>query len=837
MEDFASYAIGRRARLLKKQDREKLFDEADIEAMLSLENPRFARAFEEWNEYNRKILKFAIDSGVIRPKDMAKWDLYNYVPFYRVGTPAPKATPGVPPGKVKGWHILTGGSENVRPVIQNMLQNTAMWIDLGITNVARSKAIDLAMNHARGARWITKLHPDIKKQIVRIEPWEMERRFWDALGIDKEMVDPLVQDFVKEGFNSMGPNHRGWLMNQTPRENNIIARMVKGEPEYFKATDNVVFRSFLALNREREKSALVNTLDKIRRFEQATVTLTPDFIAANFARDTLAASVFSRYGFVPGIDSVRGLKSRVFHDENFKLWMANGGGFGGLQLEESGYTRHLERAYRKLGVDPRTVVTSYQDGLLFARLMADAFEAASRMGEFRKGMAREVDPRTGAYWASEVATDFRMRGDSARLAKVQDSAMFLRAGMNGLDRAFRGFTRDPHRGTIMAKSMMLAFTAQSLYMMNRGNPLYDLLEDWDKDGHFHLLPPSLYYLKNKNNMPSNAELVQIIKEHPDMPQRVAARKELERRYYHFRYPKPWEVGAIGTMAERWLEHTLDYLDAVKTGSQTIRDVGTDTARVFSTQFRLNPIPAAFSPLTELALNKDFFTWRPVESEAAQSRGVPFLEANTWTNPYIKEMFESAQFAPRTTQLISPAQAEHLLRGYLNTVGAYALMMLEESTPTHPDVPLRKRPVVRRFVGDKALYADKSKREFWALVNESSEYAESMRTMAKEQKATEAMRWGETPETIKTEAARKEYQGYRKARDEVVKTDSIDVVQAHATFIFPPHDVRALQADGTWYDLGALKKQTSDQFSRIINEFSKGATKQMEKIISERGTVQ
>lgn len=839
MEEWLAYAIAKRAQKLSKQDRENLFSEDEIAFGLSLENKEFKEVFDQWNEFNRKVLKFAVDSGVLKASDMEKFDLDTYLPFYRVGQSAPKAAAGTPPGKVRGWYFLSGGSENLRPVLQNMLQNTAMWIDLSVTNQARGKAIQLAMNSPRGARWLTRERPDRIKTMVRIDPSEMEKRFWNAYQMHPSQVDPVVRDFIKDGFKRMGPNHQAWLMNQTPRTQNVVAWMNKGVPDYYKATDNVLFRSFLALQRPKEQNPVVNAMDLGRRFGQATVTLTPEFVLANFMRDTFMASVFSRYGMVPFKNSFEGLGRRLFHDETYKLWMANGGAFAGLQMREKAYRRHLDRMYSERGVNPRSVIMGAQDILRFAQSIADSAEAASRVGEMHLGIKKGEDPRTAAYWSREVATDFAMRGDSRLLAGVQDSAMFLRAGMNGLDRVYRGFVRDPHRGSVWVKSMMTVGSAMGLYLYNRGNPLYDELDDADKDANFHFIFPNAYYFQNRKNMPSNDELIQIYREDKHPQRRLLARKELERRYHHFRMPSWWEIGAMAKSGERFMESFLDAWEGEETIPGALKNAGSDALRLTRSQFRLMPLPYWLTPALEVGFNKDFYTWRPIEGASAETRGVRFLQSNTWTNPYLAKLFKDAsEMVPRDSQYISPAQTEALIRGYLNTMGAWMLIAMEQQGEGAPDVPWSRTFVARRFVGDKAVFRNDAANDLFEVMGVANDYFASHRTMLREGDRAAATRWALRPETLKVQKVENRYAELRGQRDLMLKSPHLSEVQEHAKELnrekfISDKEMKALRDDGTLQDIGALKLHLGAEYKRIMSDFSRTGKKEIETVIEKR----
>ncbi len=49
-----------------------------------------------------------------------------------------------------------------------------------------------------------------------------------------------------------------------------------------------------------------------------------------------------------------------------------------------------------------------------------------------------------------------MRGDSQAIGFMYDTIMFLKAGVNGMDRLYRGLAHDPNRAGIAAKIALMA---------------------------------------------------------------------------------------------------------------------------------------------------------------------------------------------------------------------------------------------------------------------------------------------------------------------------------------------------------------------------------------------
>ena len=211
--------------------------------------------------------------------------------------------------------------------------------------------------------------------------------------------------------------------------------------------------------------------------------------------------------------------------------------------------------------------------LHFIEEVANAFEMSTRLGEFKRARAGGDSPRHAAYKAREVSTDFAMRGDSQVLGFLYDSVPFLKAAANSMDRLYRGLAHDVNRAHIATKAGLLALASMALYSINRGNPLYEQLEDWDRDTNWHFFLP-------KAGVPDNAPPAE--------------------RYTHYRFPKLWEIGGVASIAERTLQHMMD---------NDSSGLGKETAKVVANVFGVDYMPQLLAPLYENELNRNRFTDR------------------------------------------------------------------------------------------------------------------------------------------------------------------------------------------------------------------------------------
>ncbi len=167
----------------------------------------------------------------------------------------------------------------------------------------------------------------------------------------------------------------------------------------------------------------------------------------------------------------------------------------------------------------------------------------------------------------------------------------------------------------------------------------------------------------------------------------------------YRIPKPFEVGAIGTLAER----TAELMMSDEMTGQRFRQ---RLAHMVSQTFSFDPMPQAFKPLIDIYSNKDSFTGRAIESQADQRlRSQDRYDERTsevarmlgsWGLP------DPARLLKGEWADLSPKQVDYLLRGYFSWAGTTAVAAADAiARPAldrgeRPDMRLKDMFVVGNF---------------------------------------------------------------------------------------------------------------------------------------------
>lgn len=648
MDDALLYFVGRSSRELMQQGREHLFTKGEIEGMLKLRTPERDAAFKDYLQWNKGVLDFAEAQGVINPEARALWQRTQYLPFHRVTQPG---TLKGKPGDWAGIKALTGGTENIKDVLGNMVANAAMLIDTAVKNEARLKVAELASQPGAG-KFMVKIDPESRP--VKVSGSQVMDAMLKRYGIAFDGNTPAFFEFFLQG--------------QPPAGSNVVAVLKGGKPTWYEVGDPVLYRALTAIDRP-PMHWITKWLGMPKRLGQMAITLTPDFMLANIARDTIMGSVMSRSGFRPVIDSLQGMRLRMTNDPLYKDYIANGGGLSSLFLDEHHLRTKLEKFYGRQGIDYRTVLDTPDKVLSFVETLGDAFEMSTRLGEYKRAIDKGEHPRHAAYQGREVSTDFAMRGDSKALGFLYDTVMFLRPAVVSMDRLFRGVAHDPNKAAIGAKTAMIALSSVGLYLLNREDPRYADLPDWDRDANWH------FFIGDQ----------------------------------HFRYPKIWEIGAVASLAERTVEKLVE---------NNPQGMGKDFARIIANTFNLNFKPQIVAPLYEQATNRNSFTGSPIETPSMENVQ-PFLRAKPNTSETMKALGMATRDLPEALQ-VNPVRSEALLRGYLNTWASYGLMLSDQAffDDKSPAMRTDQLPVVRRFYSQEPPLHTKFETKFYDMLGEA-----------------------------------------------------------------------------------------------------------------------
>jgi N12 class adenine-specific DNA methylase len=445
-------------------------------------------------------------------------------------------------------------------------------------------------------------------------------------------------------------------------DKNIIRIQRDGKPEYYKVNDPALLRAITHLSHPGFHDPVTKVGRYMKRLLTTGITSSPDFILRNFIRDAAHAWAINPDGFKLGVDSIKGLKDALREDPDYRELMFAGASFQGGYVhgtDPEASAQIIRRALEKKGLSPRAL-HAYESSLLDTpakgldaikqgwqkyRELGDKVENANRLATY-KAAKKSGKSILQAAFESKDLMDYSLRGNFAMMQYMIDLVPFMNARLQGMSKLVRAAHENPKRVLVEA-GFKLALFSFALAMLNDDDERYQELPDWDKDANWH------FWLGDD----------------------------------HYRLPKPFEIGIVfGTIPER-LTHTL-------TGTQDAEKLLWSIKHNLWETMAINPTPQFAMPIIESVANRKFFFDQPIEGMSDEGK------------------IESARYDENTSMTMrvlgewtgySPKKLEHLLNGYLGTMGMYALgiadMFADYATgrADKPEWKLEDLPVI------KALY--------------------------------------------------------------------------------------------------------------------------------------
>lgn len=651
VHDWFGWMIGNRAARLMREGRENNFTADDIKRLQALATPEKKAAFQkaamEYASFKRSVLDVAQAAGLINPETRKTWDYADYIPFYRQvdagtdGVSAPRMGRKGLAGQSSGIRVLRGGEAALNDPIENLLMNFSRLIDASLKNNAIAKTIDLLQE--AGSEAVHKVGYDFTAAIVPAE--QMRKKLVEA-GTPEQVLDAIPPE-VFEGMAKL------WAL-QAPSDPDVVRVMVGGKPQFYRVNDPLLLRSLTSFVPFDFPG--LGLMRGAKRLLTSMVTATPEFLARNFIRDTVAAQAITREGFSPA-KSFAGVVKSWRETGAAEAMLFAGASFGSGQVnagDPAGTGAELRRALRARGLNAAGI-DGYMASLLDTpaklwekwRNVTDAVENANREAVYEATL-KGGGSATAAAYESKDLMDFSLRGSWPAYQLLADVVPFLNARVQGLYRLGRA---DPKRlaavgGLLMVATMLLA-------MGNDGEDWYEELPDWDKDTNWHF--------------------------------RIGGQ--------HFRIPKPFEIGVVfATIPER-IGRSIKGLD---NGSKTASRLWANVRD----QLAFDPVPQLIRPVLNVWANWDTFRQAPIETERDEGK-LAAQRYDARTSDTARVLAGAA--APVVNSLeLSPKRMEYLVTGYFGTVGAYALGLSDmvvrklDGKPQGPSLRADDVPLVKAF---------------------------------------------------------------------------------------------------------------------------------------------
>lgn len=394
---FQEYAIARRELDLRKAGKSGLgykVTDAQLKQIIESAPAHFKEVAAEFENYNKGMIQFSLDSGLI-PKELAdRFMSMFYVPFYRVqddgtanmGTLHPKITKALEdPKGISAFNQDLGiGGMIERGFYDNILRNYSTIVASGLKNIAYNSVAKAALTA-------------------------------DGKAIDTSIAEPVGK----------------------PGGDGVITYRVKGGDRYLKINDVPMFQSLAAMS-PKQLGAFTEAASKAANVLRTGVTIAPPFQIANLWRgiiDTYVKTGMPITDLIAG--TFKNFREVYRKGPSYQAILAatgfGGYGYGAGFRDQAAFMR---RAYTTADIaKPWGLVMKALDKL---EHIGEATEMASRVTYRDYLVKKGVDPATAAYEAVNL-TNFNRSGAGGgvignTLMHLIPMIPFLNARVQGLYR-------------------------------------------------------------------------------------------------------------------------------------------------------------------------------------------------------------------------------------------------------------------------------------------------------------------------------------------------------------------------------------------------------------------
>lgn len=452
----------------------------------------------------------------------------------------------------------------------------------------------------------------------------------------------------------------------TKSGNDTITVWNNGNKEYWRVGSDIADVA-KGVNEE-----VTNTLLKIiqapaQLLRQGATGRNPSFMIPNIIRDQLDAGITSKYGYIPFVDYVSGLKSMLKNDAVYQKWQSSG---AKIDLGElSG-----KKSITKLFDEKKSKKRLYQwitDGL---DVMGKYSEQPTRVGLFKKAYQKTGNELLAAMESRDATVDFARMGSKMKVAN--SIIPFLNVGVQGFDKLVRALKNNPKK--VLFNMGIYGATpaiATTIYNLQNYPQEYAEIPQYEKDDNFVIV---------KGRNPNGA--VDYIK----FPKGNVAPIVANPIQSFMEYLAGVDGKSFSELAISLVSDTLPVLE----GGNTPREVLVKTTG--------SMIPQFAKPIIEDITNKSFYKYDSKKEAQGKESGV-IVPNYLKSKPPYQQTYE---FTPQMYQKIgavlnvSPLRVKNMMEGYLAGYAKIPTQIIEmmNAISKGETINPNDKTVVSRFIG-------------------------------------------------------------------------------------------------------------------------------------------
>ena len=588
----------------------------------------------------------------------------------------------------------------------------------------------------------------------------------------------------------------------------VVRVNVKGKPEYYEVLDPLLYQAMVSSGFTPSAMDMVGR--SFGRVFRSGITRSFPFAFGNMFLDAINLWSLGIYKGSPIISIPKNLIEGGVSVFNSAFWKTDPAlkelASAGLLPSDIAARSAIETAKnikKKLKIEQdeslKYLFSKVWDGSVgFMEKLASASETVNRVQVYKNvlkdmrnaGMSTEEAKATALYATMQYPVNFDTRGSGQIASWVASYLPFVSASAQGTDVFYRhirdivrtGKTRTLPSGRVVGGKQMSSPLQKSMIEASK-SALYQSIVF----GSVYSLLMAAFGWKEWKKLRLEERYRTLL-----VPVPVAGGGMM-------RIPVPPTLGAISLMIPAALAESI-------MGHESGAEIAKSMAAFFAGMFTFDPTPQFVRPAIEVATNKNFFTWRPIENESLQKLP-PQYRYDERTNLLSRYM---SKFLNEVAIPISPVQFEHLVRGYLGTLGVFANELISQTVDIKSqDEPERFRPLTDPHLlpGIGKIFLDpdvdrKAIDDYYAIRNAATQSANALKQEAASdefQSNPEALRemliLSRINEAIEA-GPEKEMQELRKLKRQVQSAPSSQISPSRKTDVIKKINARMSQIAGS-----------------------------------------
>jgi cell wall-associated NlpC family hydrolase len=461
-------------------------------------------------------------------------------------------------------------------------------------------------------------------------------------------------------------------------KNSIFTIMVDGKKQAYQ-TEPEYYRAIMSVE-ESTATSMSKLLRYPAKWLRAGAVLSPEFFSKNIVKDTLEAYVYSKNGFVPVIDTARGVFAMFKNEDLYNEYKSSGAMLANLvgKDRESVQNRisdimqgksfetpldSIKTLANTIKTEPSKIPIEVKKAVLGGlQWVTDISETGTKLGEYMLVRKSGKSITEAALAAQEIVLNFSRHGIKGQAAN--QAIPFFNAAIQGTDKMAREFYKDPKGiSAKIATAIVLPTVVISLLGLN--DQEIQELPQWEKD--------TFWIVRTGDKL--------------------------------LRIPKPLGLNVFSNTTEEIIRHMYDK------NPESIKKFITNTAEGFLP----NLMPTAMLAIVEWAANYSFFRDKQIVPQALQNSS-PEKQYNTQTS-------ETAKSLGNLTGT-SPMKLDNAFRNLGGGLAGFGILGADNLIKTmsgnnneKPAKTITEQPVIKAFFSTNANKLSQSTEQFYTKLKE------------------------------------------------------------------------------------------------------------------------